>query len=278
MQSRAWGAAAQWHFLASLHVWSQHRWHGTACDTAPAPALPRCRKTLSAAREAGLLSLPSSPGGPGSCLQLSEHGTEDSSGMKGLCGHFQPINQCSKQPRWRLGCGLGLNDQREHSAVAKWNQNVIFIYWKEHRLFPTSTSPFSSGEAFHLARGTELCTEIIALSDGNHGTSQPLPPPRWSCLQLFPQGWQAALCESEMHLTTAFTAWLCFQPGRSSAPLSWWRAARALGLSLFIAEGSWDAIILLIYTLGGDSFSGRHPIWLNHYSGLLYWPWQLRGH
>lgn len=68
-------------------------------------------------------------------------------------------------------------------------------------------------------------------------------------LQPFPWGWQAVLRESEMCLTADFTAWGGFQPGSSSAPLSWWRAARALELGLFIAEGSWDATLPLIYTL-----------------------------
>lgn len=54
------------------------------------------------------------------------------------------------------------------------------------------------------------------------------------CLQLFPQGQQAALNESEMRLTVAFTAGVSFQPGSSSAPPSWWRAARALWLSFLI--------------------------------------------
>lgn len=92
----------------------------------------------------------------------SEHGTEDSSGMKGLCGCFQPINQGSKQPCWRPGCGLRLNDQRERSAAAKRKLSYLFterntvytvytVFRNTERQLPTSTNPFSSGEAIHLA-------------------------------------------------------------------------------------------------------------------------------
>lgn len=263
-RAQAWAAPAQWHFIASLHMWYQHRWHGTACATLHPPKLPQGSSTPALPQVlensswgAGKDFSPSPPLQPG-LAAACRFWTWHSSGMKGLCGCFQPINQGSKQPCWRPGCGLRLNDQRERSAAAKRKLSYLFterntvytvytVFRNTERQLPTSTNPFSSGEAIHLAWGRQLSAEIVALSDGNCasysqglllvGALSPAVPP--GCTQWVRDD-----------LTTGFTAWLCFPPGSSSALLSWWRAARALGLSLFIAEGSWDATVLLIYTLG----------------------------
>lgn len=123
----------------------------------------------------------------------------------------------------------------------KARRNVYYIYWREYRLFPASRSLLSSGEAFpldgegslrnwalcwdHCTLGWKLChAAATASSFFSLGL----------CLQLFPRGWQATLDESETCLTADFTARVSFQPGSSSAPLSWWRALRALGLSFLI--------------------------------------------
>lgn len=53
-----------------------------------------------------------------------------------------------------------------------------------------------------------------------------------------------------MHLTTDFMAWVSFQPGSSSALLSWWRAARALGLTFL--NYCWGL-------LGYHAFADLHP-------------------
>lgn len=254
--------------MASLHVWYPHRWHRTACDTLHHPQpCPGAGKPLLGSRK-GLLSLPSSPAGPGSFLQLSEHGTEDRSGMKGLCGHFQPINRGSKQPCWQPGWGLGLNDQRELCG-SKVRAECNTYPLKGIQVVPYFYKSLLFRRGFSPGWGSRALCEITALLDGNGGTPQPLPPPRWSSVSsCFPEAGRLHSVTQRCILPQAL------QPGSSSALLSWWRAERALGLSLFIAEGSWDATILLIYTLGErwlvfweTSHMAESPC-----SGLLFWP------
>lgn len=136
------------------------------------------------------------------------------------------------------------------------------------------------------ARGTELSAEIIAPLDGNCGTPWPLPPPppRWGCVSsCFPEAnrqhstsqrcilpqtlWLGLASSQGVHL-------LCSAGGEPWEHLGW--------LSLIIAEGSWDTTLLLIYTCGErwlvfwETSHMTEP--QRQRSGLLYWPWQLRGY
>lgn len=196
-------------------------------------------------------------------LQVSEHGTEAAVASRAL---WPLAAHKSGQQKALLRAGLwsGVNHQREalrqqsesrgqylfterntvnkHSSLllapVPSHQSVIFTYWEEHRLSATCTSP-SHQERLTPGSGRSSVQRSLLWDGDVHATPRLLLPGALSQLHSVSQRWSYHRLHSG----------LCPPPGTSSALLSWCRAARALGFRLFIAEGSWDGTLWLIYTL-----------------------------